>query len=116
MRKNLSSTSSAKDKSILSNLDDLEIALKYVDPEFMTVGEYEALQARDTHVPLRKPKQPPLHLSRFGVFMVGLIAGALVALLTAFVAITSGAVAGLLLVLGTVMILATIGLSLGASE
>jgi hypothetical protein len=117
MRKHLSSTLSAKDKRILTNLDDLNLTLRLESP-FMTDTEREALQAEARHARRRQIMQPrkPIHLTRFGWFIAGLWAGVIIAALIAFVMRTSGTFAGVALALGTGIIIAVIGINKGNDE
>jgi hypothetical protein len=116
MRKHLSSTLSAKDKRILSNLDDLNLTMRLESP-FMTDTEREALQAEARHARRRQILQPrkPIHPTKFGMFIAGLIAGALLAGLIAFVTSVIGPGAGGAVAIGTAITLAVIGVQLGAA-
>ena len=51
----------------------------------------------------------PIHLSRYGLFIAGLTAGALLTLLVAFVMTVSGTLAGVMLAIGTALVLGIIG-------
>jgi hypothetical protein len=108
MSKHLSSAKSAKDKMTLVDLDDLALAM-HADATFMSDKDYEAAQAR-----LAKRKQimaprKPIHLSRYGLFIAGLTAGALLSLLVAFVMRTTGTLSGIMLAIGTALVLGVIG-------
>jgi hypothetical protein len=113
----LSSAKSAKDKRILSNLDDLNLTLRLESP-FMTDTEREALKAEARHAKRRQIMQPrkPIRLTKFGLFIAGLLWGAVITLLIAFVVNVSGIFAGVAVALGTALILTVIGVEMGAGE
>jgi hypothetical protein len=84
----------------------------------MTDTEREALKAEARFARRRQIMQPrkPISLTRFGLFVAGLFAGALFTTLVAFVMSVSGTVAGVALAVGTGMILAVIGTNMGDHE
>jgi hypothetical protein len=117
MSKHLSSATSAKDKRILSNLDDLNLKMRLESP-FMTDTEREALKAEARHAKRRQIMQPlpKLRPTLFGMFIAGILAGALVTLLIAFVSNVSGTGASIALALGIAVTLGVIGVQLGDDE
>jgi hypothetical protein len=102
MKKHDVSIPSAKDASILSNLDDLALAIQ-ADARFEKRRRI-----------LNPPR--PLRPTRFGLFIIGLITGALIAMLIAFVMSVTGVVNGIILILGIALLLGTIGVSMGADK
>lgn len=95
MTKHLSSVKNAKDTMTLHDLDDLDLAMKA-----------EARFAKREQI--MQPRKP-IRLSRYGLFIAGLTAGAMFALLIAFVIKTTGPISGIMLVIGIAMILGVIG-------
>lgn len=102
MSKHLSSVKNAKDKLTLHDLDDLDLAMKA-----------EARFAK--RVQIMQPRKP-IRLSRYGLFIAGLIAGFHITLLTVFVMAVSGTIAGIMLVIGIALILGVIGANMGADK
>jgi hypothetical protein len=73
-------------------------------------------QARlDKRDRIMAPRQP-IRLSKYGMFIIGLIAGALIATLIAFVISVTGLANGIAVTLGVAMTLGVIGTSLGTDE
>jgi hypothetical protein len=116
MRK-LSSTLSAKDKRILSNLDDLNLKARLESP-FMTDTEREALKAEARLAKRWQIMQPskPIHLTMYGMFIVGLCAGAIFTGLVNYVVDVSGLLAGLAVIIATMVTLGVAGVQLGADK
>jgi hypothetical protein len=114
MSKHLSSAKSAKDKNTV-NLDELALAM-HADATFMSDEDYAAAQARLAKREAIMQPYKPLRPTKFGMFVAGLCAGAIIAGLTAFVMSISGVFAGVALAIGTAIILAVAGVQLGADE
>jgi hypothetical protein len=117
MPSHLSSAKSAKDKRSLSNLDDLDLAMK-TDSRFNNHLEYDPVKAEIRHAKRKHimEPQPKLRLSKYGLFIAGLTAGAAFTGLIAFVIRTTGPGAGLALVIGTAITLGVIGVQMGDDE
>ena len=106
----------AKD-AITVDLGELALAMQ-ADSRFMSEAEYDARLAE-----LRYAKRwrilnppPPLRLTMFGMFIICLIAGALIALLVALVMSVTGVANGIALVLGIALLLGTIGVNMGVDK
>jgi predicted lipid-binding transport protein (Tim44 family) len=113
MHNPLSSASSAKDKLILVDLDDLALAM-HADATGMTDEEYATAQAELDQRKARK--QPPLRPTKFGAFIAGLLAGALLLGLTIFVVSVSGAFAGVALIIGVALMAGVIMANMGDDQ
>jgi hypothetical protein len=87
---NTVSASRAKDNKV--NIGEMALAMQ-ADSQFMTDEEYEALRAEHGYGPqvpstLVPAEQPPLRISRFGAFIVGLLSGMILLLASSlFIAI-----------------------------
>jgi hypothetical protein len=115
MRKHLSSAKSAKDKYTLVDLDDLALAM-HADSTFMSDTEYEAAQARLAKRKAILQPRKPIRLSKYGMFIAGICAGAILAFIINFAATITGPFAAISAAVSTGCILAVIGTSLGADE
>jgi hypothetical protein len=79
---------------------------------------YEEMKARARHAKREQILQPrkPLRLTKFGMFIAGIWAGAAILAIIAFVTQVSGPLAGVAVLIGTATMLAVIGVLLGTDE
>ena len=89
MNNNVSAPGAKDNKVIIS---EMALAMQS-DSQFMTDEEYQALRAEhgygpDASATLVPAEQPPLRISRFGAFIIGLLAGMILLLASSlFIAI-----------------------------
>lgn len=106
----------AKD-AITVDLGELSLAMP-ADSTFMSEDEYDTRLAELRHAKrwriLNPP--PPLRPTMFGMFIIGLITGALIAMLITFAMSVTGVANGIALVLGIALILGVIGVNMGADK